>query len=755
MMQVENERREETMKKLRSIMMACLVPVLVLACVLAFNVTSEASESAEGYDKIVCITTSNSDGTKDVIYKDMPDDKDHITVYEAKKMAGAASGKTVTEIRYGIDVSHHQKIIDWDAVKAEGMQFAFVRVGYRSEAAEGKLGEDKYYRRNLSEANRVGIPVGAYIYSQAINQQEAREEAQFLMQRVRDYKISLPLVIDYESTNGDEVKGRLQVYYNMGLVTKEIGTGNCWAFCDEIQKSGMYTPMVYANKYWLNNYIDGKALGEQFRIWVAQYNSENTYKEPWDFWQYSSKGQIAGIEGNVDCNAWYIKDGIVDFSYSGVAEVDTDGDGVKELRYINGGGVDKEYTGAAYNGNTLVYFDNGVVDTKYTGMACTPDGAWWYFNNGSRDPYYTGMASNAYGWWYFNNGSVDFNYTGMAQNDYGWWYYKNGTIDFKYNGLGHNSLGLWVYRNGNIDFNLNGMVEVGGTWYYADGGKLTDYTGMAQNDYGWWYYNNGILDFNYKGIGTNEYGSWVMKNGTVDYSCNGMVEVGGSWRYASEGKLVKYTGMANNRFGWWYYRDGYLDFGYTGMASNEYGWWYYRNGNIDFGYNGVGHNEYGDWLYQNGTIAWNQSGMVFVSGDWKFAQNGQLIKYTGMACNEYGWWYYRNGNIDFGYNGVGHNEYGDWLYQNGTIAWAYTGMAYTNDGWKYAQNGQLISYTGMASNEVGWWYYIDGEIDWIHTGIETNEFGTWYYQNGNIDFNFNGTVDIDGKTYNVAGGRVL
>lgn len=224
--------------------------------------------------------------------------------------SGSNDYVAVTGVKNGVDVSKWQGNIDWNAVKSSGIEYAFIRVGYRG-MDQGTLAEDPYYKQNIEQATAAGIKVGVYIFSQAINVAEAEQEADYIVSRIRNYNITMPVVIDYEFGNG--MTGRLA---NANL-SKQAGTDVCNAFCARVESQG-YTGMVYANKNMLTNYVDGSQIANQYLIWLAQYNTHVTYSGNYNFWQYCSDGAVSGIQGNVDMNYWYIKDGVEDFSINGL-----------------------------------------------------------------------------------------------------------------------------------------------------------------------------------------------------------------------------------------------------------------------------------------------------------------------------------------------------------------------------------------------------------------------------------------------------
>lgn len=215
------------------------------------------------------------------------------------------------EIIYGIDVSSHNGSINWSKVKAAGIQNVIIRVGYRGYGSSGSLNEDSKFRTNISGAVNAGLNVGVYIFSQAITQQEAADEADFVLDRIKGYKITLPVVIDYEyADTSSGTGGRL---YDANLSVSKA-TQICKAFARCVADEG-YTPMIYANKSMLENRLNASELSSRYKIWLANYTTRTSYAGQYDVWQYSSSGSVSGISGNVDCNFWY---GETSTSYNGV-----------------------------------------------------------------------------------------------------------------------------------------------------------------------------------------------------------------------------------------------------------------------------------------------------------------------------------------------------------------------------------------------------------------------------------------------------
>lgn len=195
----------------------------------------------------------------------------------------------------GIDVSKHQGNIDWTKVAADGVEFAFIRVGLRGYGTEGKLVEDEYFEQNVKGALQAGIKVGVYFYSQAITDEELLEEANLVLEKVKPYNIELPIVFDVEKVSGG--KGRANE------LSVEERTRLTALFCQTIQDAG-YKPMIYHNMEMGTLMLDLGQL-EQYDKWFAYYNDDLYYPYAYKVWQYSEKGAVDGINEEVDLNIWF------------------------------------------------------------------------------------------------------------------------------------------------------------------------------------------------------------------------------------------------------------------------------------------------------------------------------------------------------------------------------------------------------------------------------------------------------------------
>ncbi len=198
---------------------------------------------------------------------------------------------STVESRIGVDVSRFQGEIDWEQVAGAGIDFAMVRAGFRG-TTEGKLLQDDYFIDNVEGATANGIDVGVYFYSQAINEDEAREEVQIILGLIEPYKITYPVVIDVEYAESDKAR-------TANLTTDEY-EAVVKVFCEAVKKAG-YTPMIYGNVTSYTLLMDAVDV-DDYDIWVAYYGLPLYYPYHFDIWQYSKSGRVDGIDGDVDLN---------------------------------------------------------------------------------------------------------------------------------------------------------------------------------------------------------------------------------------------------------------------------------------------------------------------------------------------------------------------------------------------------------------------------------------------------------------------
>lgn len=199
----------------------------------------------------------------------------------------------------GVDVSELQGSVDWEKVKGDGIDFAMLRCGRRG-STEGQLYTDTEYYNNVQGVTRAGIPFGVYFFSQAINEQEALEEAEYVLTLLNGAGATYPVAYDQEAVT--DANGRAN-----NLSAEQL-TKNAQAFCKRIEEAG-YHPMVYGNQHDLARLnIDQVNCA----VWYAQYTDSHPTTSAHDFvmWQYSHTGKVEGINTNVDLNILFEADWI-------------------------------------------------------------------------------------------------------------------------------------------------------------------------------------------------------------------------------------------------------------------------------------------------------------------------------------------------------------------------------------------------------------------------------------------------------------
>ena len=359
-------------------------------------------------------------------------------------------------IRNGIDVSYYQGDIDWEAVKQSGVEFVFIRVGYRGYGT-GAVREDPKADEYLEGATEAGLKVGAYIFSQAITPQEAKEEAAFVISKISGYNITMPIVMDFEYS---ENLGRLQE----ADLTRREATDVVNAFGEYAVSSG-YTPMIYANKSMLESSLYADEI--PYKIWLANYTTKTEYAGNYEFWQYCSDGHVDGISGKVDCDFWY--------DYTPV--------------------IDEENNGWHEKDGKLYWYDNGEI-ARDKEVWDYNTGKWhWFESDGSmavnKDVFVPTNPERTEGKWvrYDENGAMikgeDFRYGG-------WYWFDLITGEMK-KGFAHipdnTEEGKWVYYDEITGQMHHGESCIDGNWYYFD-----DWTGkMVHGEYyrneNWYYYD--------------------------------------------------------------------------------------------------------------------------------------------------------------------------------------------------------------------------------------------------------------------------
>ncbi|MCD8231926.1 MAG: RICIN domain-containing protein [Clostridiales bacterium] len=285
--------------------------------------SADEAGSAELADDIELAVTADD---VDAMYDDPEYERPILdSAIEDDLTVSAAALESTGEIKaYGIDVSKYQADIDWEKVAADGVTFAFIRVGYRGYTS-GTITQDSYAIQNIEGALAAGIKVGVYFFSTALTETEAEEEAEFVVSLIDDYDISYPVCYDCEGYDNSS-------YRNYGLSSSQRSS-NAIAFLDFVEDCG-YTGLMYssASHFKNDNKWETSTLEEKYTIWVAQYpyytytsstdytlypsfasaeSKTTTYTGAYRFWQFTSQGSVSGISGNVDLDFEYYTTGTV------------------------------------------------------------------------------------------------------------------------------------------------------------------------------------------------------------------------------------------------------------------------------------------------------------------------------------------------------------------------------------------------------------------------------------------------------------
>lgn len=270
--------------------------------------SSEAAASAASADTSDAVTDTSGtyvEGPEEDTYMGITFEDDAqesgLSLRGAKKKyspTGTIRSSSYTKL-YGIDVSHWQNTINWAKVKNDGVQFAIIKATGRGcyKTSKGALYTDSMFKKNIEGAIKNGIPVGVYCFSAAITVQEAIDEANYTCDKIASYGVSLPVFMDYEFEESYRM--------NNGASADER-TEIIEAFCETVRSRG-YTPGVYSGDLLLSKTVNGISLGKRYFMWVASYSSYiHFYNGLYDMWQYTSKGNVDGINtGSTDLNYWY------------------------------------------------------------------------------------------------------------------------------------------------------------------------------------------------------------------------------------------------------------------------------------------------------------------------------------------------------------------------------------------------------------------------------------------------------------------
>ena len=463
----------------------------------------------------------------------------------------------------GIDVSEHQGRINWDAVKASGIDFAILRVGFGAPSFGGRV--DYQFNRNISECERLGIPYGVYIYSYAWDDQQAADEASMVINCLSGHNPRLPVYYDLED-NSIIADGR-----QAGLASR------AQVFCNSISAAG-FKPGIYANLNWFNSILtDSVFKSSSWDHWIAQYNPRCDYTGNYSFWQYSSSGKVSGINGNVDMNYAYVDVSLYYWQLK---------DGTWYYATADG----KAYTGWLRLGGAWYWLEPGAGGAMATGLRECDGSTYWFGASGAMA---TGWVLDG-GTWYYASGSGALASGWLSLG--GAWYWLDpsthamatgvqtiGSCEYLFNSSGEmvancwtNGDGSWVYHSscsGAIDLKgsmtesgiklidddgnaRTGWIETQDSRYYcsADGVILTGWQQIAGS---WYYFNSdGRMATGWLNDGRNWY--WLdSASGTMK---TGWISLGGTWYYldATRGGVMLSNG--------WYWVDS-IDYKFSSSGA--------------------------------------------------------------------------------------------------------------------------------------------------------------------------------------------
>ena len=624
---------------------SALLVLMVLAPISVFVFPS----NAEAARSLVENSWRYEDGQ--LVAEDASSEEDGIALLSMDILPDGATAQ-------GIDVSEHQGRIDWNAVKASGIDFAILRVGFGAPSWGGRV--DYQFNRNISECERLGIPYGVYIYSYAFDNQQAADEASMVINCLSGHNPRLPVYYDLED-NSIIANGR-----QTGIALR------AQVFCNRISAAG-YEPGIYANLNWFNNILtDSVFKSSSWDHWIAQYNSQCDYTGNYSFWQYKSNGKVPGINGNVDMNYAY-----VDVSLYHWQLIDS------TWYYAASNG--KAYTGWLFQSGTWYWLEPDVGGAMATGLHECNGSLYWFNSSGAMA---TGWILDG-GTWYYATGSG-----ALARGPV-----SVGGVPYCFDArtgamlTGYQTDAQGVRRYFGSCGPLNGWGFVDGSWYwFADGIASTGwlYTG------GSWYWLDpdagGAMVTGLHACNGSAY--WFSASGAM---ATGWVLDGGTWYYAT-GSGALASGWLNLN-GAWYWLDPSTHAMATGVQTI---------GSCEYIFNSTGKmmancwsNGDGSWMYHS-----SSSGAIDLKGI--MTDSGiQLIDDDGNArtgwIESQGARYYcsASGVILTGWQQIA----GSWYYFNpdGRMA---TGWLNDGSNWYWLDSASGAMKTGWLSLG-GTWYYLD------------------------------------------------
>lgn len=624
---------------------SALLVLIVLAPISVFVFPS----NAEAARSLVENSWRYEDGQ--LVAEDASSEEDGIALLSMDILPDGATAQ-------GIDVSEHQGRIDWNAVKASGIDFAILRVGFGAPSWGGRV--DYQFNRNISECERLGIPYGVYIYSYAFDNQQAADEASMVINCLSGHNPRLPVYYDLED-NSIIANGR-----QTGIASR------AQVFCNRISAAG-YEPGIYANLNWFNNILtDSVFKSSSWDHWIAQYNSQCDYTGNYSFWQYKSNGKVPGINGNVDMNYAY-----VDVSLYHWQLIDS------TWYYAASNG--KAYTGWLFQSGTWYWLEPDAGGAMATGLHECNGSLYWFNSSGAMA---TGWVLDG-GTWYYATGSG-----ALARGPV-----SVGGVPYCFDArtgamlTGYQTDARGVRRYFGSCGPLNGWGLVDGSWYWFANGIAS--TGWLYTGGSWYWLDPDAGGAMATGLHVcNGAAYWFNASGAM---ATGWVLDGGTWYYAT-GSGALASGWLNLN-GTWYWLDPSTHAMTTGVQTI---------GSCEYIFNSTGKmmancwsNGDGSWMYHS-----SSSGAIDLKGI--MTDSGiQLIDDDGNArtgwIESQGARYYcsASGVILTGWQQIA----GSWYYFNpdGRMA---TGWLNDGSNWYWLDSASGAMNTGWLSLG-GTWYYLD------------------------------------------------
>ncbi len=592
----------------------------------------------------------------------------------------------------GIDVSEHQGRIDWNAVKASGIDFAILRVGFGAPSWGGRV--DYQFNRNISECERLGIPYGVYIYSYAFDNQQAADEASMVINCLSGHNPRLPVYYDLED-NSIIANGR-----QTGIASR------AQVFCNRISAAG-YEPGIYANLNWFNNILtDSVFKSSSWDHWIAQYNSQCDYTGNYSFWQYKSNGKVSGINGDVDMNYAYVDVSLYYWQ-------------LKEGAWYYATSDGAAYTGWLCQGGTWYWLDPDADGAMVTGLhKC--NGSVYYFRS---------SGAMALGWvrdggsWYYagEGGALASGWLHLGSN----WFWLDPETRVMATGmlrLGDNAFWLDPSNGGAMAL---GWVRDGGSWYYAgEGGALASGWLHLGSNWFWLDPETRVMATGMLRLGDNAFWLDPSNGGAMAL---GWVRDGGSWYYAGEGGVLALGPISVGGVPYCfdietgamltgYQTDAQGVRRYFGSCGPLNGW-----GLVD-----------GSWYWFADGIA--STGWIRTGGSWYWLDpeaGGAMA--TGLhVCNGAAYWFNASGAMATGWVLDG----GTWYYATGSGALA-SGWLNLNGTWYWLDPSTYVMATGVQT--IGSCEYIFNSSGKMMANCWSNGDGSWMYHSSS-----SGAIDLKG-----------